>query len=69
MAKVQKEKTKKEAEKLSKYITMNDVMQMTGLSWPTARKVVEDAGAVVRIGRRVLVLPDKLDQYLHSMAE
>lgn len=50
-------------------MTLKQVMDMTGLCRPTARKLVDDAGAAVKVGTRVLVLSDKLEQYLHSMAE
>jgi hypothetical protein len=50
-------------------MTMNDVMELTGLSWPKARKLVDDAKAVVKVGQRVLILSDKLDAYLHEQAE
>ncbi len=61
--------TEKESTKLSGCLTLMEVSELTGLSLPTTRKLVNEAGAVVKVGRRVLVLSDKLDQYLHSAAE
>jgi hypothetical protein len=62
-------KNKSESAVMARYLTMNDVIGITGLSWVKARKLVDEAGAVVRVGRRVLILPDKLDEYLHMKAE
>lgn len=60
---------KEETIKMKGYLTMNQIMSITGLCWPTARKLAEEAGAVVRVGRRVLILADKFDLYMHSKAE
>lgn len=60
---------KEETVKMKGYLTMNQIMQETGLCWPTVRKLAKEAGAVVRVGRRVLILADKFEDYLHSLAE
>ncbi len=60
---------KEETVKMKGYLTMNQIMNITGLCWPTVRKLAEEAGAVVRVGRRVLILSDKFDEHMHSLAE
>ena len=40
-----------------------------GLGKPTMRRVAEDAGAVVRIGRRYLIHLGKMDEYMRAAAE
>lgn len=39
-----------------------------GLGRPSMRKVAEDAGAVIRIGRRYLVNFTKVDKYMDSIS-
>lgn len=56
-------------EETKAYLTIKEVAEQTGLCRPTARKLADEACAAVKVGRRVLVLSDKLDQYLHSMAK
>ena len=40
-----------------------------GLGKASMRRVAEDAGAVVRIGRRYLIHFGKVDQYMAAVAE
>lgn len=49
--------------------SLDDGCARYALGRPTMRKVAEDAGAVVRIGRRYLVNFSKVDRYMDSIAE
>jgi excisionase family DNA binding protein len=69
MAAIQKKGGEKGGANMGKYMTINEIVEITGLSRPTARKLAEDAKAVARVGRRILVLTDKFDAYLHDQAE
>jgi hypothetical protein len=54
---------------MTKYITLNDVVTSTGLSLPMARKLVDEAKAVTKVGRRVLVNQEKLQAYMDAKSE
>ena len=40
-----------------------------GLGKSTMRKVAADAGAIIRIGKRLLVNYSRVDQYMNSISE
>lgn len=56
------------SEETKRYSTMRELMEETGFCWPTVRKLADEAEAVVKVGRRVLIISDKFHQYLCDMA-
>lgn len=49
--------------------TVPTAMKKLGLGRHSTMRIAEDANAVIRIGGRVGILPDKLEQYLKQAAE
>lgn len=51
-----------------RYMSIDNAVTYTGLGTNTLRKLAEDAQAIRRVGRRVLVDKIVLDKYLESQA-
>lgn len=49
-------------------ITLDELMQRTGLGRPLAQQLADEAAANVYVGRKHLFSPDKIRQYCISQA-
>lgn len=54
---------------IKKYYSPAEAMVYTGLSRGAVTSLAEKAGAIRRVGRRVLIDKDKLDSYLESQGD
>lgn len=50
-------------------VNLDGLQTMTGCGRPTAIKIANEAGAVVRIGGRKLYLVEKIKKYLESISD
>lgn len=56
----------KRTENKRKYIRYEDGCEMYGMSLAKFKQVAREADAVYKVGRLVLINPDKIDQYIES---
>lgn len=52
-----------------RYIGTEEVMMMYSVSRTTARKLGEQAGAIVKLGKRTLFNVEKLERYLEDLGK
>nr|WP_130789980.1 DUF6462 family protein [Lachnoclostridium pacaense] len=62
------EETKKDYG-LKKFLTVKELQEYTGLGRNTSYKLAHESGAVIRIGRRLLVCREKIVEYLEANLE
>lgn len=62
------EKTKKDCG-LKAFFTVKELQEYTGLGKNSAYKLAHESGAIIRIGRRVLVYREKMMEYLEANLE
>ena len=60
-----------DADKLDELITvdLNGLRTLTSLGKYSARSIAEEAGAVIKIGKRTIFSVDKIRQYMNDIAE
>ena len=49
-----------------KYVSTKEAMELYSMGWETLRKVAEEAGAVYKINRKVLINTEVFEDYLES---
>ena len=62
-------KTQTKCNEYSRLLSMDALMQYTGLGRPLATKMGKDAGAYRKIGRRAVFDRKKIDEYIDNLPD